>query len=56
MNVGETGEIHLFGGKQPSSSLKARIRTWPRRISRWRWPISSKPKPSSIVAERLIGL
>jgi catechol 2,3-dioxygenase-like lactoylglutathione lyase family enzyme len=51
MNVGETGQIHLFGGE-----LKARIKTRPHRISRWRWPTSSSPKPSSIVAERLIGL
>src|SRR5262249_46177326 len=55
MNVGETGQIHLSAASSHRPSLKEQIRTRRRRISRSRWPISSKPKPSSIVAERPIG-
>ena len=55
MGVGETGQIHLFGGEQPSPLAKGADQG----------PVSPhlalavanilEAKPSSIVAERLIG-
>jgi catechol 2,3-dioxygenase-like lactoylglutathione lyase family enzyme len=55
MNVGETGQLHLIGGDQPSHLRKARTKTPHCRMSRWRLPMSPRQKPNLIAGARPTG-
>jgi len=46
VNVGEVGQIHLIGGKQPSPVARGRARTRRGRTSPMPWPTLSRPGPS----------
>jgi hypothetical protein len=55
MDVGETGQIHLFGGEQPSPLAKGADQGPASPHLALSVADILEAKPSSIVAERLIG-